>query len=128
MLIARVRVACPAALERADQSFIEQFVFAQYGGDEGVRHGLPLLNLFGRPDDNILSGKHPTEYRGNKGIRPLTSILKRLLESDQTRELRADLVNRIRNILTALIVAEDMRMLSGKCASRLAGASALGRP
>ncbi len=37
--------------------------------------------------------------------------LKRLLESDQTRELRADLVNRIRNILTALIVAEDMRML-----------------
>lgn len=36
--------------------------------------------------------------------------LKRLLERDQTRELRADLVNRIRNILTALIVAEDMRM------------------
>ena len=36
--------------------------------------------------------------------------LKRLFESDQTRGLRPDLVNRIRNILTALIVAEDMRM------------------
>ena len=37
--------------------------------------------------------------------------LRRLLESDQTRGLRPDLVNRVRNILTALIVAEDMRML-----------------
>lgn len=36
--------------------------------------------------------------------------LKRLLESDQTRGLRADMVKRIRNILTALIVAEDMWM------------------
>ncbi len=36
--------------------------------------------------------------------------LKRLLESDHTRGLRPDLVNRIRNILTALIVAEDMQM------------------
>lgn len=36
--------------------------------------------------------------------------LKRLIESDQTRELRADLLNRERNIMTVLLVAEDMRM------------------
>lgn len=37
--------------------------------------------------------------------------LKRLLESNQTKGLRPNLVNRVRNILTALIVAEDMPML-----------------
>lgn len=34
--------------------------------------------------------------------------LKRLIEDNQTRGLRPDLMNRIRNILTALILAEDM--------------------
>ncbi len=34
--------------------------------------------------------------------------LKSLIEANQTRGLRLDLVNRIRNILTALILAEDM--------------------
>jgi proteic killer suppression protein len=34
--------------------------------------------------------------------------LKRLIEDNRTRGLRFDLVNRIRNILTALILAEDM--------------------
>lgn len=34
--------------------------------------------------------------------------LKRLIEDNQTRGLRPDLVSRIRNILTALILAEDM--------------------
>lgn len=34
--------------------------------------------------------------------------LKGLIEYDQTKGIRADLVNRIRNILTALILAEDM--------------------
>jgi len=33
--------------------------------------------------------------------------LKRLIEDNQTRGLRPDLVNRIRNILTALILADD---------------------
>ena len=36
--------------------------------------------------------------------------LKRLIEDNQTKGLRPDLVNRVRNILTALIVAEDMKM------------------
>jgi len=34
--------------------------------------------------------------------------LKGLIEENQTRGLRPDLVNRIRNILTALILAEDI--------------------
>lgn len=34
--------------------------------------------------------------------------LKRLIEENNTRSLRPDLVNRIRNILTALILADDM--------------------
>lgn len=34
--------------------------------------------------------------------------LKRLIEDDQTRGIWSDLVNRIRNILTVLILAEDM--------------------
>ena len=34
--------------------------------------------------------------------------LKRLIEDNQTRGLRPDLVSRIRNILTALILADDM--------------------
>ncbi len=36
--------------------------------------------------------------------------LKRLIEDDQIKGLRPDLVNRARNILTALVVAEDMKM------------------
>lgn len=34
--------------------------------------------------------------------------LKRLIEDNQTKGLRPDLVNRVRNIMTALILAEDM--------------------
>jgi proteic killer suppression protein len=34
--------------------------------------------------------------------------LKRLLENDDTRGIRGDLVDRIRKILTALILADDM--------------------
>ena len=34
--------------------------------------------------------------------------LKRLIEDNQTRGLRPDLVNRIRNIITALVLAEDI--------------------
>jgi len=34
--------------------------------------------------------------------------LKRLIEDNQTRGIRPDLVTRIRNVLTALILAEDM--------------------
>lgn len=37
--------------------------------------------------------------------------LKRLIEDNQAKGLRPDLVNRVRNILTALIVAEDMKTL-----------------
>ncbi|CUS38080.1 hypothetical protein COMA2_40177 [Candidatus Nitrospira nitrificans] len=54
--------------------------------------------------------------------------LKRLLESDQIKELRADLVNRIRNILIGLDCRRGYASVSGKCPSRLVGASALGRP
>ncbi|CAE6796070.1 type II toxin-antitoxin system RelE/ParE family toxin [Nitrospira defluvii] len=36
--------------------------------------------------------------------------LKRFVERDQSSGLRPDLVDRIRNILTALIVAENIRM------------------
>ena len=39
--------------------------------------------------------------------------LRRFLESDDPRELRPDLVNRARNILTALIVAADMQGVQG---------------
>ncbi|MGB0910316.1 MAG: type II toxin-antitoxin system RelE/ParE family toxin [Nitrospirales bacterium] len=34
--------------------------------------------------------------------------LKRLIEDNQIKGLRSDLVNRIRNIITALILADDM--------------------
>jgi toxin HigB-1 len=37
--------------------------------------------------------------------------LKRLIEDDQTKGRRPDMVNRARNIVTALIVAEDLKML-----------------
>ncbi len=36
--------------------------------------------------------------------------LRRLIETNQTRGLRPDLVNRIRNILTALILADNLVM------------------
>lgn len=36
--------------------------------------------------------------------------LRRLIENNQTRGLRPDLVNRIRNILTALILADNIVM------------------
>lgn len=36
--------------------------------------------------------------------------LKRFIEDNQTRGLRPDLVNRVRNILTALMVAKDLKM------------------
>ena len=36
--------------------------------------------------------------------------LRRLIEENQTRGLRPDLVNRIRNILTALILADNLGM------------------
>lgn len=39
--------------------------------------------------------------------------LKRLIEDDDPREIRADHANRIRNILAALIVAGDMQGVAG---------------
>jgi len=39
--------------------------------------------------------------------------LLRLIEDDDSRELRADLVKRLRNILAALIVAADMNAVAG---------------
>jgi len=44
--------------------------------------------------------------------------LRRFLENDDPRELRPDLVNRARNILTALVAAADMAGVQGP--SRLA--------
>ena len=40
--------------------------------------------------------------------------LKRLIEDDEDREIRRDLVNRVRRILTALISAQDMARTNGK--------------
>jgi proteic killer suppression protein len=39
--------------------------------------------------------------------------LKRLIEDDDGREIRRDLVNRVRRILTALIAAPDMDGVQG---------------
>lgn len=39
--------------------------------------------------------------------------LKRLIESDHDREIRGDLVRRVRNILAALITAQDMSGVQG---------------
>ena len=39
--------------------------------------------------------------------------LKRLIEDDDTREIRADQINRVRNILAALIVADDIKGVTG---------------
>ena len=39
--------------------------------------------------------------------------LRRLIESDDAKGIRSDLLNRIRNILAALIAADDMDALSG---------------
>jgi proteic killer suppression protein len=39
--------------------------------------------------------------------------LLRLIEDDDTRELRTDLVKRLRNILAMLIAASDMNAVSG---------------
>jgi proteic killer suppression protein len=39
--------------------------------------------------------------------------LRRLIENDDPREIRGDLVNRTRNILTALIAAADMDGVQG---------------
>ena len=39
--------------------------------------------------------------------------LRRFLEDDDPRELRPDLVNRARNILTALVAAADMQGVQG---------------
>jgi len=39
--------------------------------------------------------------------------LRRFLENDDPRELRRDLVNRARNILTALVAAADMQGVQG---------------
>ncbi len=39
--------------------------------------------------------------------------LKRLIEDDDSRELRSDLVARIRRILTALVLAPDVRNILG---------------
>ena len=46
---------------------------------------------------------HSVQHRG----------LLRLIEDDDTRELRTDLVKRLRNILTMLISAPDMNAVSG---------------
>lgn len=39
--------------------------------------------------------------------------LKRLVEDNEDREIRRDLVNRVRRILTALIAAQDMAGVEG---------------
>lgn len=39
--------------------------------------------------------------------------LKRLIEDDNSREIRADQVNRVRRILTALLSAENMEAVAG---------------
>ncbi len=39
--------------------------------------------------------------------------LKHLIENDDERGIRGDLVGRIRNVLTALIVADDMEAVQG---------------
>lgn len=39
--------------------------------------------------------------------------LKRLIEDDEDREIRRDLVKRVRRILTVLIAAEDMAGVNG---------------
>ena len=39
--------------------------------------------------------------------------LERLIRDDDSRELRPDLVRRVRNVLTALIAAADMRGVEG---------------
>ena len=39
--------------------------------------------------------------------------LKRLIESDDDRDIRRDLVRRVRNILAALIIADDMSGVQG---------------
>jgi len=46
---------------------------------------------------------HSVQHRG----------LLRLIEDDDTRELRTDLVKRLRNILAMLISASDMNAVSG---------------
>ena len=46
---------------------------------------------------------HSVQHRG----------LLRLIEDDDTRELRTDLVKRLRNILAMLISASDMKAVSG---------------
>lgn len=39
--------------------------------------------------------------------------LKRLIEDNDGRELRADQVNRLRNIIAALVLADDVRAIVG---------------
>ena len=39
--------------------------------------------------------------------------LRRLIEENDVRELRPDLINRVRNILTALIAAQEIRGVAG---------------
>ena len=39
--------------------------------------------------------------------------LRRLLERDDSREIRGDLAGRVRNVLTALLAANDLQQLSG---------------
>ena len=53
--------------------------------------------------------------------------LKRLIEDNQTKGLRPDLVNRIRNIVTALILAEDMGAFRGSAPPGWRGAPTLRR-
>jgi proteic killer suppression protein len=45
--------------------------------------------------------------------------LRRFLENDDPRELRPDLVNRARNILTALVAAADMQGVQGPAGWRI---------
>ena len=49
----------------------------------------------------------------NEYSRHQTFGLRRFLEKDDPRELRPDLVNRARNILTALVAAADMHGVQG---------------
>jgi len=46
-------------------------------------------------------------------IRSVSKALRRLIESDDAKGIRHDLLNRIRNILAAIITADDMDAING---------------
>lgn len=50
---------------------------------------------------------------GGRVSATITAAMLRLLENDDPREIRPDLVKRLRNILAVLIVASDMDQMAG---------------